>query len=160
YAVINADDPFGVTLLQKLSHQLPCYAYTVENNYSNQSKQSGPHLITAYDIKFTPHGLSAKVNTPWGQGVVKTALLGRFNLGNLLATLTVLGILGIPLPDILHYLSLMPTVPGRMQTFGGEKLPGEKLPTVVVDYSHTPDALEKALKALHEHCHGQLWCVF
>lgn len=149
YAVINADDAFGTSLLEKFSKQLNCYAYSIEN------KTTQDNYISAYDIKCNHHGISAKVITPWGQGVIKTPLLGRFNLSNLLAALTVLGILEIPFPDILHYLTTFSTVPGRMQTLGGGKLP-----LVVVDYSHTPDALEKALKALREHCHGQLWCVF
>ncbi len=150
YAVINADDAFGLNLLDKYSTQLTCYAYSLENH-----PKLLPNLVHAQDIKFTNQGLSAKVITPWGQGQLKSSLLGRFNLSNLLAALSVLGIMQIPLPDILHSLAQFPTVPGRMQALGGGKQP-----LVVIDYAHTPDALEKALKALREHCHGQLWCVF
>jgi UDP-N-acetylmuramoyl-L-alanyl-D-glutamate--2,6-diaminopimelate ligase len=149
HIVINADDAFGQKLITEFAGQLPCYSYSITGNI--QSKNN----ILANEIKLNSQGFSAHVDTPWGQGILHSRLMGRFNLSNLLAVLAALGIMHIPLADILEYISTLTNVPGRMQTFGGGKLP-----LVVVDYAHTPDALQKALTALREHCHGKLWCVF
>lgn len=149
-AVINADDAFGLQLLDEFSSKLPCFAYTTQEVVVSRAD-----TVSATHIKLSHHGFSARITTPWGSGVLKSSLLGRFNLSNLLAVLTTLGIMQIPFTDILQYLSSLSTIPGRMQPFGGNKRP-----LVVVDYSHTPDSLEKALIALREHCSGTLWCVF
>jgi UDP-N-acetylmuramoyl-L-alanyl-D-glutamate--2,6-diaminopimelate ligase len=69
--------------------------------------------------------------------------------------LTTLCLLDIPFEQVLASLAKVKPVPGRMETLGGNDKP-----LVVVDYSHTPDSLEKALKALRRHCRGQLFCVF
>ena len=149
YAVINLDDDYGQQFLSLLPKTLKIYGYTITN------KNSAVPTISATDIKMTAKGFSAHIKTPWGEGVLRSHLLGRFNLSNLLAVLTTLNLLKVPFAKTLDYVSALKTVPGRMQVFGGGKLP-----TVVVDYAHTPDALEKALTALREHCQGKLWCVF
>lgn len=149
YAVINADDEFGLKLIEELKDKLKIYAYT------QKDIELTVPIIKASDIKLNAQGISAKITTPHEKGVLRSHLLGRFNLSNLLATLGVLSILNISLEQALSVLYTLPTVPGRMQTFGGGKLP-----LVVVDYSHTPDALEQTLTALREHCTGKLWCVF
>jgi UDP-N-acetylmuramoyl-L-alanyl-D-glutamate--2,6-diaminopimelate ligase len=110
--------------------------------------------VFATDIKLD-HGISAHVVTPWGEGELETVLMGQFNLSNVLAVLAVLGVLKIPLATALACLKNLRPVPGRMETVGGHEQP-----LVVVDYSHTPDSLEKALQALRPHCRGQLYCVF
>jgi UDP-N-acetylmuramoyl-L-alanyl-D-glutamate--2,6-diaminopimelate ligase len=100
-------------------------------------------------------GLTASIHTPWGDGVLHSQLLGRFNISNLLAVLTTIGILGIPLKTALSYLAKLQGVPGRMELYGG----GDK-PLVVVDFAHTPEALLQVLLTVREYCDGELWCVF
>ena len=95
------------------------------------------------------------IDSPWGAGQLHAGLLGRFNASNLLAALAVLLALDMPFAEALQHLRAVATVPGRMERFGGGRQP-----LVVVDYAHTPDALEQALRALREHCRGKLWCVF
>jgi UDP-N-acetylmuramoyl-L-alanyl-D-glutamate--2,6-diaminopimelate ligase len=95
------------------------------------------------------------LDTPQGAGELHAALLGRFNAANLLAALGALLALGLPLAQALERLSRVRAPAGRMECFGG----GEQ-PLVVVDYAHTPDALEQALGALRAHARGRLWCVF
>ncbi len=148
YAVINTDDAFGVELANELSDKLEVYCYGVEEKTK---------LITtqAHHIHLNNKGMTAKVNTPWGEGQLRSKLLGRFNINNLLAVLTTLQLLDIPFETSLDCLAHIQTVPGRMQVFGGGKLP-----LVVVDYAHTPDALMQVLTALREHAHGTLWCLF
>ena len=90
-------------------------------------------------------GLSVQVHSSWGSGTLHSALLGRFNASNLLGVLAVLLVSDIALHDALRELSKVKAVAGRMQTLGSHKLP-----TVVIDYAHTPDALEKVLQTLRE----------
>jgi len=85
--------------------------------------------------------------------------MGAFNVENLLAAVAVLLCLDKTTTDISQALSTITQIPGRMEEV---KLPEASalLPTVIVDFAHTPDALEKALKALRCHSEGVLWCVF
>jgi UDP-N-acetylmuramyl-tripeptide synthetase len=80
---------------------------------------------------------------------------GRFNAYNLLAVLSTLLVSGVPLAQAVAAMAELRAVPGRMQQAGGGALP-----LVVVDYAHTPDALEKVLQALRTQTRGQLICVF
>ncbi len=149
HAVINADDEFGEKLLDEVPKQVKTIGYSITNTPVKTS------CVRASDIKTTAKGFVTEVLTPWGDGILHGNLLGRFNVSNLLAVLAVLGVMKIPLAQILQSLEQLKTVPGRMQAFGGGKNP-----VVVVDFAHTPDALEKALVGLRAHCKGNLWCVF
>jgi UDP-N-acetylmuramoyl-L-alanyl-D-glutamate--2,6-diaminopimelate ligase len=96
------------------------------------------------------------VHTDWGDGEIDAPLLGRFNAANLLAVLTTLLVSGVKLDDACRALAHITPPPGRMQTLGGQAHP-----LVVVDYAHTPDALEKVLATLREIVSGgRLICVF
>jgi UDP-N-acetylmuramoyl-L-alanyl-D-glutamate--2,6-diaminopimelate ligase len=111
--------------------------------------------VTASSIEVRPDGVSFELRSPWGTAQVDSPLLGRFNISNLLATTGVLGSLGYDAEHIAVALSTISNVDGRMQA-----VKSEGCPLVVIDYAHTPDALEKALHAVREHCAGGLWCVF
>ncbi|MBS0359353.1 MAG: UDP-N-acetylmuramoyl-L-alanyl-D-glutamate--2,6-diaminopimelate ligase [Proteobacteria bacterium] len=146
YAVINQDDPFGQSLLKQLPSTVKGFSYSILDKHAD---------IYAYDLKLHPQGMEAKVKTPWGEGIIKTQLLGSFNLSNLLATLGSVCLLDVPFTDALAAMNRLQGIDGRMQII---KTPEH--PTAVIDYSHTPDSLEKALLALREHCEGKIWCVF
>jgi UDP-N-acetylmuramoyl-L-alanyl-D-glutamate--2,6-diaminopimelate ligase len=149
HAVINADDDFGQHIIATLHQQKDMYAYSVKQR---------PCLVPltyADEVKFTVNGLSAKIHSPWGEGHINLPLIGQFNLSNVLAVLTTLCVLKIPFNAALQAIASLKSVPGRMQTFGGAKQP-----LIIVDYAHTPDAMEKVLSALRQHCDGQLFCVF
>lgn len=147
HIVINADDAFGQELLKTVSPQKVL-------SYSVKGPVSGWPSVYAENAQFDLTGIRARVSTPWGCGELFAPLVGEFNLSNMLATLAVLGSLGLSLDEALKCLSQLKPVPGRMQILGG----GSR-PWVVVDYSHTPDSLEKALRALRVHCQGKLYCV-
>ncbi len=149
HAVINVDDHFGHELARELANKLEVYGYGM-----NDSSVQLP-TVRAHHVHMNNRGVTAKVSSPWGEGLFKSKLLGRFNISNLLAVLTSLCLLDIPLADGLELLANLNTVTGRMEMFGGGKLP-----LVVVDYAHTPDALMQVLVALREHTHGKLWCLF
>jgi UDP-N-acetylmuramoyl-L-alanyl-D-glutamate--2,6-diaminopimelate ligase len=87
---------------------------------------------------------------------VASPLLGRFNVDNLLAVAGVLRALDWPLAKVAGMLARLSPVGGRMGRVGGE----DGLPLMVVDYAHTPDALEQALTTLRAHTRGRLLCVF
>lgn len=159
YAVLNLDDPYGFEWAKKLRadhSKLEVYGITLKSQNSQLNYNIDIPIISAENIKTTTMGLTAKINSPWGENILKTHLLGQFNLSNLLCVLTVLGIYNISLEKILEYLYQLKTVPGRMETFGGTS--GK--PLIIIDYAHTPDALLKTLQALREHCAGELWCIF
>ncbi|WP_303901789.1 UDP-N-acetylmuramoyl-L-alanyl-D-glutamate--2,6-diaminopimelate ligase [Thiohalomonas denitrificans] len=149
-AVINADDPVGSDWLARLDVDLNVIDYGLAERHGRS-----PRLLGT-DVRLGPRGLSLVIRSPWGSGTLATGLLGRFNAHNLLAALGALLAAGLEFDDALERLSRVQTVPGRMESFGG----GGHRPLVVVDYAHTPDALEHVLRAAGEHCRGNLWCVF
>ena len=112
--------------------------------------------IRAAARRFDADGFELQVSTPWGGGLLSSHLLGRFNASNLLAALTTLLLMDMPLDQALTSLGQSRPVSGRMEHFGGSA----GRPLVVVDYAHTPDALRQVLETLREHCRGRLWCVF
>jgi UDP-N-acetylmuramyl-tripeptide synthetase len=96
-----------------------------------------------------------EVQTPLGDAVISASVVGRFNAYNLLAVLATLLASDVSLADAVKALSILKPVAGRMQQYGGGALP-----LVVIDYAHTPDALEQVLKSLRAQTKGQLVCVF
>jgi UDP-N-acetylmuramoyl-L-alanyl-D-glutamate--2,6-diaminopimelate ligase len=155
-AVFNLDDPYGQRWLSELKNTLNIYGYSTHTDYTSQHTLS----LTATAIQLSLSGIQAEVNSPWGNSIIHSRLLGRFNLSNLLAVLAVLKALGIDWQQAVECISNLPTVAGRMDCFGGINQNGRQLPLVVVDYAHKPDALAQVLQVLREHCSGKLWCVF
>jgi UDP-N-acetylmuramoyl-L-alanyl-D-glutamate--2,6-diaminopimelate ligase len=150
-AVINVDDPFGA----KLAKGLPDGVQKLRTSMAHEATDKDAE-VRADIVVTSAKGLSFNLTTPWGMRTVRSALLGRFNVANLLAVAAVLGALGEPFERIHAALESLQPVNGRMSRLGGD---GKK-PLVVVDYSHTPDALKQALLALRSHTKGKLICVF
>ncbi len=143
--VINIDDEFGRTLAaEKRESRLITYSLEDSSAY-----------LYCRDAKFDDEGVRATLVTPQGQHLLRSSLLGRFNLSNVLAAVGALLGLDYALDEILKVLPKLEGPVGRMQRLGG----GAK-PLVVVDYAHTPDALEKVLTALRPHAKGRLSCLF
>ncbi|RLV58951.1 UDP-N-acetylmuramoyl-L-alanyl-D-glutamate--2,6-diaminopimelate ligase [Parashewanella curva] len=116
-----------------------------------------PSVSASYqvsDAEYHNTGVTAKLMCPHGQGTLNSPLLAEFNLSNVLAALAVLLEEGYPFEPLLAQVPKLEAAKGRMECFYHQGI------TVVVDYAHTPDALEQALKALSNHCQEQLWCVF
>jgi UDP-N-acetylmuramoyl-L-alanyl-D-glutamate--2,6-diaminopimelate ligase len=107
------------------------------------------------DLTYTKNGISAQLNTSWGDIAVKSPLFGEFNIYNLTAALATLLGLGYPLTQLVAGCEFLKPVAGRMQPFAVEGSP-----TCIVDYAHTPDALALALQALQKHVPGGVTCVF
>ncbi len=150
-AVINADDAIGRDWLTAIPDGVQAISYGMEGG---EGEELNPDLF-ADKLQLDDTGLSMRVLSPWGEGRLQTTMLGRFNASNLLAALGALLSLGLAFDDAIARLGRVKTVPGRMERFAA---PGH--PLVVVDYAHTPDALENVLLALREHTRRRLWCLF
>jgi UDP-N-acetylmuramoyl-L-alanyl-D-glutamate--2,6-diaminopimelate ligase len=150
-AVINLDDAMGQHLAVWLPSKMRVLGYSLKSN-------------THANIEFLHGAISAKSNKGFNLAVecegeattIAVPLLGTFNAQNVLATIGVLLLNETPLEQIKNCIEKLKAPEGRMEQFGGE---GD-LPLVVVDYAHTPDALEQVLMTLREHCEGLLWVVF
>jgi UDP-N-acetylmuramoyl-L-alanyl-D-glutamate--2,6-diaminopimelate ligase len=154
YAVINLDDAFGRVLfaeLKALDKARRVLGYSCHKN----PPEGGRELIEADNVVLDKHGIRATVKTPWGEGELRSHLLGLFNVSNILAALTAVCLQGVPLNAVLKAIKAISTAPGRMMRFGGNA----EMPLVIVDYAHKPDALAAVLEALRGHCAGELWCV-
>ena len=152
HLVINADDSYGQKWIPELSLQQSVYAYSTEVNLH---PIKNVEFIYADKIELSFAGIKAHIHSPWGKAELYLPLIGLFNLSNALAALTALCLHGIPFHEVIEELHDLHPVPGRMQ-----RLVGEGSPLIVIDYAHTPDALEKALQALRRHTQAKLVCVF
>ncbi|GAA0354401.1 UDP-N-acetylmuramoyl-L-alanyl-D-glutamate--2,6-diaminopimelate ligase [Bowmanella denitrificans] len=113
-----------------------------------------PYLL-ASAVNYQPDGCQISIISSWGEVQIQSPLLGQFNVLNLLAAMAVQLSFGHSLQKVANAVQHISTVPGRLEVFHQPNLP-----TLVVDYAHTPDALEQALKALRLHTQGRLLCVF
>ena len=135
-AVLNLDDPFGGQLAQRLGERgvrTIGYGFSV----SKDKLKGANEFISATD----PDSNQIQINSSWGSASAAIPQLGRFNVANALGVLGCLVAHGIPFHESVKLLETLPPVPGRMQKIGDR-------PMVVVDYAHTPDALEQVLAAL------------
>lgn len=151
YAIVNADDAFGHEILANLRGGVAAVSYGLGEPVA----VGLPHVQGVIEQQ-TRSGLVMSVQSAWGTGRLQVPLLGCFNASNILAVVATLLVKGVPLAEVLQLLSEVRSVAGRMECFGGDG----RRPLVVVDYAHTPDALEQVLTALRAHCQGQLMCVF
>jgi UDP-N-acetylmuramyl-tripeptide synthetase len=148
HAVVNADDEWGLRFARRLRGQ-PLQLITFGT--------TDEAAVRASDVRLSSSGVAFDVATPQGRGHVQARVLGAFNVANLLAVLGTLLAAGIALGDAIAALGKLQPVPGRLERVGG----GGR-PVVVIDYAHTPDALEKALAALRPTVAAghRLVCVF
>ena len=147
-AVVNVDDTFGRALHASLPTTLQRIALSSRGNEAATLRADAVELSAA--------GLGFELVEGAARITVRSPLLGRFNVDNLLAVAGVLRALDWPLSRVADALNGLQPVPGRMSRLGGDA----RTPLVVVDYAHTPDALEQALASLRGHTIGKLICVF
>ncbi|MGC9456546.1 MAG: UDP-N-acetylmuramoyl-L-alanyl-D-glutamate--2,6-diaminopimelate ligase [Halothiobacillaceae bacterium] len=152
-AVINMDDRHGRILLERFGDRLSCWAFGLGDAPWEAGDSQQVH---ATDLRYSRDGLALSVETGFGSGSIQSPLFGAFNASNLLAALAALLALGMPQDQALAALGQVPPPPGRMQRL--RTRPGQ--PQVIVDYAHTPDALEQVLVALRGHVVGRLHCIF
>ncbi|HEX6267906.1 MAG TPA: UDP-N-acetylmuramoyl-L-alanyl-D-glutamate--2,6-diaminopimelate ligase, partial [Burkholderiales bacterium] len=131
-AVLNMDDVVGVQLARRLEGRGVRII-----GYSLSGARNGVEFIAAVR---SANG-EMDIESSWGRATVRVNQLGRFNLANALGVLGCLIAYGLPFEKCIELLSSLPSVPGRMEQIG-------ERPLAVIDYAHTPDALEKVLQAL------------
>jgi UDP-N-acetylmuramoyl-L-alanyl-D-glutamate--2,6-diaminopimelate ligase len=153
HAVLNLDDAFGAELAARTA------ARGVDVLGYGFSPARGSRLprVQGRNLRLGLDGMAFEVSTPWGGTAIDSPLLGRFNAYNLLGTLAVLLASGLRLDECAAALRRAAPVAGRTERYGGGRRP-----LVIVDYAHTPDALEKVLLALREPAPrgARLICVF
>ena len=144
-AVVNGDDDWGHKLLQCLPAGVEAISYGL----------SGAHDPLVRAAPAPGAELVLDITSPWGSGRVRPGVTGKFNAGNILAVISALCLAGFSFDRVLEKLENTGPVPGRMESF--MRADGAR---AVVDYAHTPTALEQVLASLGEDCEGRLICVF
>ena len=143
WAIINHDDAYSKLMLQTLRPQVQSITYGI----NSQSDVSVEHWHTSMN------GTKMTVKSPWGTHQLAIKALGEFNIYNTLALFASLMASGYEAEQVVNVMSQLKAAPGRMEIV-------EQSPYVLVDYAHTPDALENVLKTLHQLKKGSLWVVF
>lgn len=155
-AVINIDDEFGQRLANEFAEQVNLITYTTQKNQHHEYSKLGSYIF-AKNIVVENGVTHIELDSSWGEASVQIHLLGAFNVSNAMATIGALLVSGCKFEEIIKVIPLLHTVAGRMQAIVNDK---PNLPTVIIDYAHTPQALQNVLRSLQEHCAAKLWCVF
>jgi len=145
--VINVDDETGASWVNNELKSLDSLSYGINNKNAD---------FNATDIRLLHQGIAFKLINDNTVFEFQTGLLGQFNVENTLAVIAVLKSIGFSMIQIQSTVAELCPVPGRMNRV--DIKPNGSL--LVIDYAHTPDALEQVLKALRSHVENQLWCVF
>jgi len=141
HAVVNLDDDFGAELARRIRRPgLEVIGYGF-----GAARGAAIARVAGANLETGAGGVRFDVRSPWGSTRISSPVLGCYNAYNLLGTLSVLLASGVPLRLATAALAAVKPVPGRLQRVGGGGGP-----LVIVDYAHTPDALEQALKTLRE----------
>ena len=147
-AAVNLDDAFGRELFDAVGGKVRAVGFS--------SRGAAGASVRADDVQLDGSGIRFMLDAGGQAHPVRSPLLGRFNVDNLLGVAATLFALGMAPALVADTLSQLAPVDGRMNRLGGEG----GLPLVVIDYAHTPDALEQALASLRAHTAGALTCVF
>ncbi len=147
-AVINIDDEYGKTLIERISGNISILRVSANGNPDAD--------VRAEQIRLGLDGMHFTLVYRQDRVEVSSSLLGRFNIDNLLTVAGVLLVSGFDIGEIGKLIGELQPVDGRMSRLGGK----DGQPLLVVDYAHTPDALEQTLKTLRGHSEGRLLCVF
>ncbi len=152
HAVINGDDDYGRQWLNSLPQDLHCVVYGVNANAADEQ------MLEISALQLSDDGIDWQVRSPWGEAQLHSHLYGRFNVYNLAAVLSTLAVLDVSWADACRLVEQLQTVPGRMEFCRSNN--NSSSPLVIIDFAHTPDALQQVLLALKEHGFGRICCVF
>lgn len=154
WVIVNVDDSESTAIIA----EAPAHAHVIGFSLRGATIPSSRHIayVHGYIVRSDMSGIELALRGDFGEATLRTQLIGEFNASNLLAALCVLLCRGLLIDEAAARLSTVRPVAGRLETFGGKN----GRPLVVVDYAHTPDALEKVLAALRSVCRGKLWAVF
>ena len=143
WAIINQDDSFQDIMSKALKPQVKKITYGLHQQCD----------VKAVNWHIDINGTEIEVHSPWGKHDLRIKALGTVNIYNSLAIYTSLLVSGYAPDQVIHILSQLKAAPGRMEIVANS-------PYVLVDYAHTPDALENVLTTLKQIKKGQLWVIF
>ncbi len=146
HAVINADDQFASQVRAAVAGGVQVVTYSASGAAAD---------VRVENARFHADGVRGELHSPWGVAEFFSPLPGDFNLANLAAAVAALALAGEDLMAVVEAVAHLRPVPGRMQA-----IPNTLDLQVIVDYAHTPHALEQVLKALRPHVSGSLVTVF
>lgn len=153
-AVINADDDIGRQWLSDWSKPYELIATSIRE----PAPKLPVHvkLCRAHDVQVAPQGcMTFTLDAEFAKAQWSAPVMGAFNVENTLLCAAILHCCGVDATTVQTIIKTLPAVPGRLQI-----IRHDKKASCVVDYAHTPQALEKSLQSLRQHCQGKLWCVF
>lgn len=141
--VTNADDDLGEQIIEAANAEFVA-SYGSDN--ADVVVEESRATLSGIELEIDANGLELNLATP---------LVGLVNVPNIALVVTTLLALSVSVEEITEIVAQLKPAPGRM-----ELLKNQRSPAVVIDYAHTPDALEQALRSIDAHCNGELWCVF
>lgn len=153
HVVLNADDAESQHWRANTPSDVSIAWYGL--SASNMPKDAS-HYLLATELRYTPAGISFVLTSTWGEANIGSPLFGLFNVSNILAALCALLLQGHTFDALIQQIAKVKGVPGRMELFVNDSVNAN----MIVDYAHTPDALEQALKAARQHTSGKLICIF
>ena len=156
YAIVNLDDGFADSIIRSIDHDVHVIGYSGSDDCSSARHARKFENITGRLLQATSTGLSVEVSIGSEKQTIDTHLIGEVNLHNLLAAVGVLIALGVSLGQAAAALAGVNAPPGRLELYPSHN----NYPDVVVDYAHTPDALENVCRSLQHMSKGHLVCVF
>ncbi|QJC35076.1 UDP-N-acetylmuramoyl-L-alanyl-D-glutamate--2,6-diaminopimelate ligase [Enterobacteriaceae endosymbiont of Donacia piscatrix] len=145
--IINIDDNVGLKWYKKLSNVT---VITTNSNYQLNL------FIYIKKIIYLSNNTIIKFNSIWGNGKIKTNLMGQFNVINIILCMATLLNLNFSLKKLIKTVPKIFHTPGRMQKVYFKK----KYTNIIIDYAHTPDALKNILLTLKLNIKGKIWCIF
>lgn len=148
HKIINLDSEFGGELASQCGQNV----VTVSTNFDRVA--NGRPYVFVRSVIATEAGSEISITSSWGDQTFTLPLPGEFNVANAAIVLAYLLVSGVQLEQACDVMELVAAPPGRMQRISAENA------TIYIDYAHTPNAIESALRALRPHCRGDLWCVF
>lgn len=154
HAVLNLDDAFGRELARCWKHKR---AKALGYGFQARTARASLPCVQGRNLRLGLDGVSFDIASPWGRATLHSPLIGGFNAANLLGSLATLLVSDVGLDQSVAALEKVLPVPGRTEGYGGGRAP-----LVIVDYAHTPDALEKVLRSLRAVAgrRARLFCVF
>jgi UDP-N-acetylmuramoyl-L-alanyl-D-glutamate--2,6-diaminopimelate ligase len=153
-AIVNFDDPFCRRILDTLSEEARVFGYAASERATDIELAKYPS-VSGRLRTVKRDGLTMVIDTPFGVGEITVPVFGEFNAANVLAVLATMLALDVPYDAVIERVAQLRPVPGRFELLGAR---GD--PLVVVDYAHSPDALEQALISLRTLTEGDVCCVF
>lgn len=151
-SIINYDDKYGKRWIDKL---LEVTAVSCQPKSLKRLKALNIPYVGVSMIEYHDKGAKIHMESTWGNAIINSRLLGEFNVSNILLSIATLLTLDYPFFAVINMASFLKPICGRM-----EVIHSNNNPTIIVDYAHTPDALQKALQASRIHCKGTLWVIF